>query len=972
MAIEPNKPEINEEVVRYQARTKLLDMATDIASRRIIDWDKARRASKVVKWCKALDYKEFLTKVQRQRIAYKLIEIAGINDLPTAPILEERPRPAIILNGGSSTSGGSGTVTSVDVTGPAAGISASGGPITSSGTISLSLTNDLAALEGLASTGLPARTATDTWALRTLTGTSNRLTVTNGDGVSGNPTFDISASYVGQASITTLGTITTGVWNGTAIGMAYGATPTGGSAGQILTKNTGTNYDYSWVTGIDFAGTLGIGATNATTVNLGTGAGNTNINIGTSGTNTIQIGNSNSTVNILGTVLYENVTNLQVKDKLFTVNKSGAAASGGGSGFEIEENGSITGYLKTTGGRDGYLFRAPANSADSSFVFTATSARQYTFQNFPGNVLVEGGTNSMGATIFEPSSDNTLALALGSSNRWGSLTALAGTFNITGTSSWGLTTSTGPGISATNAGLLTLSGGTSGTGTGVNIVVGSDAQGDTYFNNGTKLTRLAKDTNATRYLANTGTTNNPAWAQVDLTNGVTGVLPIVNGGTGTSLGIALSNIIAATGTNTINNAALAQEWQWNTLAAASGFRLSSSSTAAGSNLNKLFEVLQTGANGTTTQSTWAGYFSNVKTGTSSTNYAIEAVASGGTTNYAIKGTGWAWLAAASADVMAVGAVTPLSNVKLYLRGTGTGTNYSFLVETSGTTERLSLLDNGVFTETGVGVLGATGFTQNFSSTITTGGTGQGGFTAYGTITLGATTAWATAAVRSGTNITTGATNQIAESYVANGTYTFNHTGGTAIGYDYNPTIAGTQTASLTILAFRGVTGSLLIGGATITNASAIADFISTTKGLILPRVTNTASVVTPVTGMMIHDVALATHRLYQAGWVDIVGTTGLGTNYVLYGTGSQSQVTGEAAFTYDPSTNTMTVDNINPTATGGLGLLTAAPSFGGGQKVIFVANAGTVPTTNPTGGIILYSDAGILKYRDTAGNVITV
>lgn len=46
------------------------------------------------------------------------------------------------------------------------------------------------------------------------------------------------------------------------------------------------------------------------------------------------------------------------------------------------------------------------------------------------------------------------------------------------------------------------------------------------------LSKLAKDTNSTRYLSNTGTSNNPAWAQIDLTNGVTGILPSTNGGTG--------------------------------------------------------------------------------------------------------------------------------------------------------------------------------------------------------------------------------------------------------------------------------------------------------------------------------------------------------------------------------------------------------------------------------------------------------
>lgn len=57
------------------------------------------------------------------------------------------------------------------------------------------------------------------------------------------------------------------------------------------------------------------------------------------------------------------------------------------------------------------------------------------------------------------------------------------------------------------------------------------AQGDIlYASATTTLSALAKDTNATRYLSNTGTSNNPAWAQIDLSNGVTGTLPAANGG----------------------------------------------------------------------------------------------------------------------------------------------------------------------------------------------------------------------------------------------------------------------------------------------------------------------------------------------------------------------------------------------------------------------------------------------------------
>jgi hypothetical protein len=79
-------------------------------------------------------------------------------------------------------------------------------------------------ITGFSSTGILARTASGTYAFRTITGTANRVTLTNGDGVSGNPTVDISSSYAGQATITTLGTITIGTWTGTTIAAVNGGT----------------------------------------------------------------------------------------------------------------------------------------------------------------------------------------------------------------------------------------------------------------------------------------------------------------------------------------------------------------------------------------------------------------------------------------------------------------------------------------------------------------------------------------------------------------------------------------------------------------------------------------------------------------------------------------------------------------------------------------------------------------------------
>jgi hypothetical protein len=65
----------------------------------------------------------------------------------------------------------------------------------------------------------------------TVSGTAGRITTTGTTSV----TIDIDASYVGQASITTLGTITTGTWQGSTIETTYGGTgQTSYTNGDIL------------------------------------------------------------------------------------------------------------------------------------------------------------------------------------------------------------------------------------------------------------------------------------------------------------------------------------------------------------------------------------------------------------------------------------------------------------------------------------------------------------------------------------------------------------------------------------------------------------------------------------------------------------------------------------------------------------------------------------------------------------------
>jgi hypothetical protein len=80
---------------------------------------------------------------------------------------------------------------SIAATAPAAGLTITGSPVTNTGTFTFGLANDLAAVEGLGTTGFTVRTATDTWTTRAITGTAGVVNVTNGDGVAGAPTITL-------------------------------------------------------------------------------------------------------------------------------------------------------------------------------------------------------------------------------------------------------------------------------------------------------------------------------------------------------------------------------------------------------------------------------------------------------------------------------------------------------------------------------------------------------------------------------------------------------------------------------------------------------------------------------------------------------------------------------------------------------------------------------------------------------------
>ena len=115
---------------------------------------------------------------------------------------------------------------------PAAGITVTNGDGVA-GDPTIGLANDLAAVEGLGCTGGSYRTATDTWTCRTIGGTANEIAVANGDGVAGAPVLGLPSALTFTGK-----TVTGGTFNSPQIN-----TPTGIVKGDVGLGNVDNTSD---------------------------------------------------------------------------------------------------------------------------------------------------------------------------------------------------------------------------------------------------------------------------------------------------------------------------------------------------------------------------------------------------------------------------------------------------------------------------------------------------------------------------------------------------------------------------------------------------------------------------------------------------------------------------------------------------------------------------------------------------------
>lgn len=186
------------------------------------------------------------------------------------------------------------------------------------------------------SAGLLIANGSNAFGAVTLTGTSNQITITNGTGVAGNPTFSIATGYLGQTSITTLGTVTTGVWNGTIISSAYGGTGINNGASTITlggSLNTSSTVAISGAVSINGAVTT---AGAIVTAGAFTTAGANSLTLTTTGT-------TNVTLPTTGTLLTNTVTTLSSLTSASSLNTVGTITTGVWNGTSIAVANIVTG-----------------------------------------------------------------------------------------------------------------------------------------------------------------------------------------------------------------------------------------------------------------------------------------------------------------------------------------------------------------------------------------------------------------------------------------------------------------------------------------------------------------------------------------------------------------------------------------------------------------------------------------------------
>jgi Repeat of unknown function (DUF5907) len=456
-------------------------------------------------------------------------------------------------------------------------------------------------------------------------------TITDGTGTSGGLKY--AADYSGHVSITDRSIPDRGwVLSGTATltnkTLALGSNTISGTKAQFNTAVTDGNIIYEGVNAFNggFSVTANSGANAITFDTSGPGnsgdillqvGGTDEITLsGPSVLSTTRITSSSTGANSSAFNMLESGSVSSPINGDFWINGGGFARGGGVThSFTNNNTGdqsiSVTGTTTATIDLSGDATDASITGAGISAISVVGNAITVTSTEVDGSVSneLQTITNSSDAT------SHTVTL----SNSGGTVQFIEGS-NITlttgGTGAAGTVTiaSTGGGLSDGDKGDITVGG------SGTTLTIDNDAV--TY----------AKIQNVTdaRLIGRSAGSSGDA-QEITVGAGLT-----LSGGslTASASSPKVNDLLAANGTNSIDNGDFAQVWNWNTLQT-SGMSFRSNTTAAQNGQNVLYGKLE-GANSTSSVTSRTAYFENIHTGTGSSNIAQTLNASGGSINVALE------------------------------------------------------------------------------------------------------------------------------------------------------------------------------------------------------------------------------------------------------------------------------------------------------------------------------------------------
>ena len=290
---------------------------------------------------------------------------------------------------------------------------------------------------------------TSSTGVTSVSGTSNRITASP---TTGAVVVDISASYVGQTSITTLGTITTGVWNGSVVQPSYGGT------GIVNTGTITIGAAITFAGAYTFTGTL----TNTTSVTFPTSGtlattsqipsfplspanGGTGVN---NGTNTLTVG-ANSTINqnvsTSGTPTFSNVQ----------LDSGGLFDTNSNLIIKFNPQASAVNYLLVTNNAATYPVYLQANGADTNInlylegkgnlgaVIGGTTAGDNAASGFVGEYISSNIASGSAVTVANTTATDIthISLTAGDWDVWGNITWVSFATNMYDVLGWINTTS---------------------------------------------------------------------------------------------------------------------------------------------------------------------------------------------------------------------------------------------------------------------------------------------------------------------------------------------------------------------------------------------------------------------------------------------------------------------------------------------------------------------------------------------------